>query len=570
MIVIIFFLSITLTILVGIITPVVREFDISLSTYKSKQSYFVSESGIEDLIYRIRHNKQYGGSETLVLGSSTATTTITNLSSSKKEITTIGDDDSRQRKIDTVLSTGVGTSFNYGVQTGRGGISFGNNSSIIGNVYANGDLTGSGSVTGTAVAANSSALSADQLNDSPSTPTNSINFRNSSSTADFAQSFQVSTSSPINKVQFYIKKVGSPANATVRLVTDSSGSPSTNNLLSTQGTLSASSVTTSYGWLDIVFSDNPTLYPGNTYWIIIDNSSSSSSNYYTLGANDSVYTSGAPKVGNYAGSWSSTSPSTLDSYFSIYLGGLTSTINGIFVGSNGAGDAWAHTITGATVSGTKYCQVGTGCNTSRTDPPSKSFPISDANITSWKNDATSGGTISGDYSVSSSNQSLGPKEITGNLSVGNGKTLTITGTLWVHGNISLSNNSTIKLASSYGTDDGVIVTDGNISITNNGVFAGSGTTGSYLMALTTSDCPTSSNCSGSYAIDVNNNAGAVILNAQKGTIHLNNNANLIEATGETLILDNNATVTYQSGLADMNFSSGPSGSWNISTWKETQ
>lgn len=568
LIVMVLFVAISLSIGLGLVVPVLRANRIATNNLESKRSYVVAESGVEDILYRLLKSKQVSSTESIVLGTQTTTTTVTDVSGGGKQIQSIGTTNTRSRTVTAIVEQGVGVSFNYGVQTGRGGITMGNGASIIGNVYANGNITG-GAITGTAVAANSAALSADQTNDTPSTPSSSITFRNTASTADLAQGFQVSTNSPINKIQLYIKKVGSPANMTVRIVSDASGTPGTNNLLSTQGTLSAASVGTSYGWVDVVFSDNPTLYPSTTYWLILDNGATSSSNYYVIGANDNGYGNGAVKIGAYAGTWNNPSPTTLDSYFKVYLGGLTSTISSVTVGTSGTGDAWAHTISGGSVAGTKYCQVGTGCNTSRADPSPIGFPISDSNIETWKDEALTGGIISGNYSVSGS-QSLGPKKITGNLTVTNGAILTVTGTLWVVGNITVSNNGLIKLVSTYVSDDGVIVSDGRILISNNGVFAGSGTSGSYIMALTTSDCPTSSSCGGANAIDVSNNAGAVILNAQHGTININNNANLIEATGEELSLSNNATVTYQSGLADMTFTSGPSGSWNIESWHETQ
>jgi len=34
-----------------------------------------------------------------------------------------------------------------------------------------------------------------------------------------------------------------------------------------------------------------------------------------------------------------------------------------------------------------------------------------------------------------------------------------------------------------------------------------------------------------------------------------------EVSADKITLDNNASVTYEQGLADVNFSSGPGGSW---------
>jgi hypothetical protein len=40
------------------------------------------------------------------------------------------------------------------------------------------------------------------------------------------------------------------------------------------------------------------------------------------------------------------------------------------------------------------------------------------------------------------------------------------------------------------------------------------------------------------------------------------------ATARQITATGGTTIDYQSGLADMNFSSGPSGGWDISSWGE--
>lgn len=250
-----------------------------------------------------------------------------------------------------------------------------------------------------------------------------------------------------------------------------------------------------------------------------------------------------------------------------------STIDSVRVGTAGVGDATANQVTNSTIAGNLYCQTGSGnnksCNTSYTAPSVADFPISDASINQWKNAAEAGGVINGNYTVSSS-VSLGPKKIVGNLKINGNKTLTLTGTIWVTGEIELENGATMRLDSLYGGSGGIVVTDGVVEIDNNVQFAGSGQSGSYILLLTTSDCPSGGSCGGDYAIDVSNNSNAVILNAQKGTIHLNNNAGLKEATANQIILNQGATVSYESGLTDLNFISGPAGGWNIDSWREVE
>ena len=259
----------------------------------------------------------------------------------------------------------------------------------------------------------------------------------------------------------------------------------------------------------------------------------------------------------------------------VYTGGLTGVINAMNVGL----DAHAHTVTGSTVTGVLYCVVGTAntanttnmCNTSLADPGPEPMPVSDDQITSWKADAEAGGTISGNYTVSTTTATLGPKKITGNLTLQNNKILTITGTLWVEGNIDMGNGSQIVLASSYGGAGGLVIVDGTTNIQNNAVFAGSGQTGSYVMVVSTSDCPQSPLCFAAPAIQLSNNAGAVILNAQRGTVSFSNNGQANSASAYQILLNNNAQVIYDNGLKNAYFSSGPSGGgYSYASWKEVE
>jgi hypothetical protein len=261
----------------------------------------------------------------------------------------------------------------------------------------------------------------------------------------------------------------------------------------------------------------------------------------------------------------------LDYYFNIYLGGVT----GLIAGSSGSqwnqlhigtvsGTAQAHTVNYTNATGNIYCQTGTGNNkscTSQTDPVYIDFPVSDANITTWKDEALAGGVINSDYSVGWAGATLGPKKIVGNLTVSGGGILTVTGTLWVTGDITLNGGATIKLASSYGTNDGVLISDGTLEINGGGHATGSGTTGSYIMMLSTNT---------GTAANVDGGAGAVIVYAPNGTLNISGGASLKEATGYKVTISGGSSVTYESGLANNNFSSGPSGSWSVQTWQEDQ
>ncbi|MDH5442275.1 MAG: hypothetical protein OEX08_01595 [Candidatus Nomurabacteria bacterium] len=408
LITIIFFLVVSSSAVMGAVSPTARQAVAAQDLKKSHASYYLAESGVEDVVYRLKNNMQTSDTEVITLGGTTATTAITRTSGNNYTIETLGDTSSRQRKIQTSIATTNGFSFSYGVQVGAGGFDIGGNAGVIGNVYANGPILGeNGSfITGTAISAGASGL--------------------------------------------------------------------------------------------------------------ID------------GIDD--------------------------------------------VGENGIGDAYANTVNGVTVADKLYCQTGSGnnktCDTSRTDPEPQNFPITDDDLLVWQTQAGVGTTIVGDYVIDSSVTALGPVIITGDLEIKNNADLTLFGTVWVQGNLKASNNVVISLDSSYEADGEAILVDGYAHLSNNVDFAGSGISGSYIMLVVNSSCPNDVNCDGNDAISLDNNVGTVILNAQNGTIFFRNNAGATAATAETIKLDNNATIIYEQGLIDVNFSSGPSGTFSVQSWGE--
>ncbi len=551
---------------------------------KEVQALHIAEAGVEAAIWKLNNQAGYTGESNTSYGNGTYTVSVTSIDSTNKAITVTSTipNSNAVKTIKFNASIGATTiSFRYGLQVGTGGFVMSGGSTLNGNIYSNGNISATQGVhiTGSAVAANPPALAADQVNDTPTpisscTSSSCITFGNASATEDFAQSFKISQSVPLNNIQFYIKKVSTPGDATVKIIADNAGSPSavsTDVLMS--GTLSASAVTTNFGWVTVTMPADPILDPSQTYWIVIDGSSNAS-RYYIIGANSAGYATGQAKIGRQStGVWSNTTPSGLDGYFKIYLGGGNSMIGGntyttgVYVGTTVSDDAWAHTVQGATVTGTIYCQTGSytnkACNTTRSDPTSEAMPLSDANIQEWKDDAEVGGVITGDYSVGFAGATLGPKKITGNLVVNGGGTLTVSGTLWVQGDITLSGGGKIRLASSYGANSGAIVTDGQVSLTGGANFSGSGTSGSYPFLITTSACPAAAGCAGNDAIYLSGGAGTVALIAQNGNVTISGGSSLKQVTAKQVTMDGGATLYYDSGLISESFSSGPGGSWEF-------
>lgn len=216
--------------------------------------------------------------------------------------------------------------------------------------------------------------------------------------------------------------------------------------------------------------------------------------------------------------------------------------------------------------------------------PAQNMPISASTIQTWKNDAAAGGIITGncgDNGVSGCNipnnstLSLGPKKIVGNLVLTKKQTLVVTGTLYFTGYLDMDSSSgaTIKCDPSFGGNSCIVIFDKWAHIKNNSVFQGSGTAGSYILILTAL-----AGCNGggetppcthhNAGMDLHNNATGAIFYAGDSMVNLHNGVNVTELTAYKLRLDNNAIVTYEQGLANVQFSSGPSGGWDITGWSE--
>ena len=569
----IIFIAITTTVIFSITVPVLAQIRSATRTDISKQSYYLAEAGVEDVMYRLKNSMEVSSYETLSLNGKTVETTTSD-SVNGKTITSEADVSDYIRKVETQIILGSGVAFSYAIQAGTGGFDISGGSVVNGNVYANGSIIGHGGVTinGNATAANGSALAVAYENETPTPPTYNIIFGNSNGTQDFAQSFTATQDAPFNKISVYIKRTSSnPGNLTVRLVEDNGGEPGSNTL--DYATLSAGSVTTLYGWVDVVFGSYIPLESGTTYWIVFDDDSANSSRYYTMGANTSIGAEEA-KVGRFNSSWNGTSPAGLDAYMQIDIGGITGKIEGNggsqwWQPLNVTGDSWAHEINYTNTTGTNYCEEGFGnaggepyCDTSRSDPPAQNFPISDANIDGWKAEAESGWTHNGNLSVGWQGTTTGPIKIDGDLTLGGGGVINITGTIWVTGDIIVSGGGSMHLDSSYGGNSGIIIADGEMDISGNGQFQGSGQAGSYPILITTSG--------GSDAMSITGGSGAVVLIAQNGTMQMNGGTSARAMTAQRIEISGGGEIDYDSGLADITLSAAPSGGWNIQSWDEIE
>lgn len=576
-----FLTFISLAVLYGIISPTIKNVSLSRGAINSSKSYYLAESGTEDAYYRLKSGKQISSTETLSLNGIITTTNISNLALGKKEIRSSGDASSNIRSVEVIIQTGTGVDFPYGAQVGAGGLEMGQNSRVegaggtAGNVYSNGPVKGENGATVTGSLTVASSLTEDTGAQLTVCNQDQIVGQNNPQ-IDFAQSFRPTSSGSLYKVSLYIKKTSgsNPPSSTIRIVADNNGSPATTDIANES--FSASLVTTSYGWVDITFASPADIVGGQTYWLLLD-AGQNSSRYWTWCKDGNAgYGNGAPKYKqdwNSGGSWTATIG---DLTFKTYFGSGPGIIDDVDV----SGNAYANTITGSTITGTAYCQTGSGnnksCNTSQADPVSLNMPISQGNIDQWKLDADPDNLPRNGSLNVTTNMSYGPEKVIGDLNLtSNNKTLTVTGTIYVTGNVDISNGSAIRCATSYGQDSCLVIADGWIHIDNNGTFSGSGQTGSYIMLLSTlSGCNGADGSTGcthhDAALDLHNQATGAIFYIQNSMANLHNGVQVTSITAYKLKLDNTAVVRYEEGVANTNFSGGPGGGWNIDSWEETE
>lgn len=547
-------------------------------TIQSSQALDLAEAGVDKALAALNATGgNYNGETETLFGSGSFSVTITTKDALTNIIAATGyvpneANPKVKRTIQIQASKGAGISFVYGMLVGEGGISMGNGATFNGSVYSNGDISGgnNSTFTGDVYVAGGTQAIADQQSDCSDVNCADFIFGKNvvgNDRLDIAQSFQPLVAAAINKVSLKLKKYGSPPNLTVRLLKDNSGRPDKNNVLAS-GLLSANLVTDQYSFVDVTFTTTSTLTENTTYWVLLD-TSLDSNNYWSWSI-DTLQ--GYPRgSAAWSSSWQASNPSwngiNGDLGFKTWMGGEVNSIN-LGNGSRINGDVHANTITGnLTVFKDAYYQtLGSSVVVQGTrypgfaDPSPAVFPISDVNIAGWKNEAeatevTFGNIIGGNGCT----VTLGPGKIVGNVSLANSCNAKVISPVWITGTLSAGNFTKFTLDQSFGVASGIIIIDGRASLANGVDFLGSGSSGSYLMLLSTYD----SIMGGEGAISSGNSSISGILYAPYGEVELANGASFKEITAWKIDLGNSATLNYQTGLAQVFFSSGPSGSYSL-------
>lgn len=256
--------------------------------------------------------------------------------------------------------------------------------------------------------------------------------------------------------------------------------------------------------------------------------------------------------------------------------------SGLMGGVHATGTAFAHQIQNSTIDKDAYYQTISGSTVggaSHPGSPDQDFgtlPISDDQISQWETEAAAGGTVScsgGEYHTPS-NTTLGPKKIPCNLDIEGSDTINLAGPIWITGNIEIMNSARINVASSLSGRTVPVIADNpsnrstgsKISIGNSAQFTGYGSN-SYIIFLSQNNSAETGG--GNDAITISNSArGDVLLYAGHGRITISNSVTIKEVTAYRIVVNNSAKVIYNTGLANLLFSAGPSGGYTIGGWAD--
>ncbi|USN87368.1 MAG: hypothetical protein H6779_03050 [Candidatus Nomurabacteria bacterium] len=261
--------------------------------------------------------------------------------------------------------------------------------------------------------------------------------------------------------------------------------------------------------------------------------------------------------------------------------------SGSITNIHATGSAWANTLNGSHIEGDAYFNVGSGNTVDGTSSPyttidPASLPIDDTEVTAWENKIIEDGSIipssmcsGGDYLIDS-DTSLGNVKIECNLRIrktGASTVVTLTGSIWVTGNISLEQGPKLKVDPSLTGRSVQLIADNpadrlsssKISIANSTEFEGSGHPSSFIMLLSQNE---SSELGGAVtAINIGqSSSGDLLLYAGHGKIEIGNQIFLKSVTGHRIEVGNNSDITYDTGLMNVVFTGGPSGGFVIRDW----
>ncbi len=591
----------------------------------------LAESGIDKALWCLNHptvigcTSYTGETQTQGAGNFTVTATTTGNTSTVIGVGTVNGQ-ARTIEVQATNQASTSASFFYGLQSGTGGITMGNNAKVIGNVYSNGSVIGTNNaeVTGDVVLAVGNATINASADPNPNTITD---FGTSSSTKYVVQSFVPSMSDKAYEVDLKIAKYNNPtSNLTIEIRNDNGGKPGSSVLGST--TLNNGVIPNSSpggwenGWTEVNVTTSNAITAGTAYWAVINVNTTDATKYFkVLRANDDdTYMSGTAKIGSSFTALTPLCGIACDMAFQVKMGGTFPILK--VSGPDGqpgvGGTAYANTIDSTIIAKHACYQTLTGtvkasggletcsltsmgpipctadttedsdtpkCHVGNPDPDPAPFPLTTAQIAQMEAQAAAGGVITCSPTCTINNgASVGPKKYIGDVTLAGNASVTLTGTLWVTGTLTMPNNNTVTLAESYGSNGGIIiahdpadeVNKGKVKLDNNVRILRNSNTDSNILIIAMNNSDNNSDPAFMADNNVNKKDGngddqeRLVIYAHNGVAYLGNNVSPEAITAKRIYLSNNTEITYLSGLQSVYFSSGPGGAWKpaLQTWQD--
>lgn len=184
------------------------------------------------------------------------------------------------------------------------------------------------------------------------------------------------------------------------------------------------------------------------------------------------------------------------------------------------------------------------------------IPFTEIDLEYWKSQANENNDpIIGDYTISTTGD-FGPRKIQGNLTIsGNNTKVTVKGPVHVTGNFTMNSNTELILDPAFGSLGTVILVEGQITLNSNvKIWPTTASPKGYILLISTAT---------GEAIELNSDILGGIFISTQGTTTLNSNVDIVAVTAYKLVLESNASLVYDVGLAGSQFSSGSGGSWEI-------
>ncbi len=296
-------------------------------------------------------------------------------------------------------------------------------------------------------------------------------------------------------------------------------------------------------------------------------------------------------IGNVFSNGAITGAGSAEIQGDVIAGGPSGSIDGV----EATGSAWADTIGDSHIHVDAYYNTESSANvvggtryTPSANQATSTLPIPDEKVELIKQDILDNGTViastsaecsSGTYTIDF-DTTIGFLKIECNVilkKTGPSTTITLDGPIWVEGDLEFTGSGlTIEIDAAIGARTVPIIADNEsnrltsskIKVTNSIDFLGSGSPKSYILLLSQNE--SAENGGTEAAVDLNNSAnGDILIYAGHGLVEIGNSIALKEVTAYQVDLANGANVTYESGLVNLLFTSGPGGGFSFGTWGET-